>query len=436
MTLKYNVKSNEDLLIINPSNGLKKDDYSIIIKENNENNLRQLDEKPEIINNKLIPKNDGIIEIEIKFKRILNSMSNLFENCENLTYIDLSELKSERIKSMNSTFLNCHKLEYIKIKGNYKNLEIMDYAFKNSTSLININLSELELEKLKSMKSIFENCINLTKVDLSGLKLKNEVNMDNAFKNASIQILLMDNETKEICIKKGIYPNLKNCTVGSLCKTCENEDGLSKCTGCNEKYFLSSNFKYPTECTACGNNCKICENENKCNECIKGYELTNYSDRKECISYSSDSGSEEITTLISTTELIFTNIPTAEPITIIPTTEPIATIPTTENFITIPKTENFTTILASEPFTTILTTEPITTILTTEPITTILTTEPITTILTTEPITTYISKPNIEPNITNSLNSTISASNHNISNSTDYEFNSSNKASTRILDIK
>ena len=167
LTLKYKVKSKEDSLIINPSNVLKKGDYSIKINKNKENNLRLLDENSEIINNRLISKNDGIIEIEIEFKNILNSMSNLFENCENLTYIDLSKLKSERIKSMNSTFLNCHKLEDIKIKGNYKNLETMDYAFKNSTSLVNIDLSELKLEKLESMKSIFENCINLTKVDLS-----------------------------------------------------------------------------------------------------------------------------------------------------------------------------------------------------------------------------------------------------------------------------
>ena len=34
-------------------------------------------------------------------------MSNLFENCENLTYIDFSKLKTEKIKSMDSAFLNC-----------------------------------------------------------------------------------------------------------------------------------------------------------------------------------------------------------------------------------------------------------------------------------------------------------------------------------------
>ena len=66
LTLKYKVKSNEDSLIINPSNVLKKDDYSIKINENKGNNLRHLDEMSEINNNKLISKNDGIIEIEIK----------------------------------------------------------------------------------------------------------------------------------------------------------------------------------------------------------------------------------------------------------------------------------------------------------------------------------------------------------------------------------
>ena len=155
LTLKYKVKSNEDSMIFNPFNGLKTDDYSITITAYEENNLRHLDEKAKIKNNILISENDGEIEIKIKFKNKLNSMSNLFENCENLTCIDLTQLKSEKIKNMNSTFLNCRKLEDIKIKGNYKNLETMDYAFKNSTSLINIDLSELKVENLNSMKSIF-----------------------------------------------------------------------------------------------------------------------------------------------------------------------------------------------------------------------------------------------------------------------------------------
>ena len=154
LTLKYKVKSNEDSMIINTFNGLKTDIYSITITSYKENNLRHLDEKAKIKNNILISENDGEIEIEIKFKNKLNSMSNLFENCENLTYIDLTQLKSEK-KNMNYTFLNCLKLKDIKIKGNYKNLEKMDYAFKNSTSLINIDFSELKVENLNSMKSIF-----------------------------------------------------------------------------------------------------------------------------------------------------------------------------------------------------------------------------------------------------------------------------------------
>ena len=154
LTLKYKVKSNEDSMIINTFNGLKTDIYSITITSYKENNLRHLDEKAKIKNNILISENDGEIEIEIKFKNKLNSMSNLFENCENLTYVDLTQLKSEK-KNMNSTFLNCRKLEDMKIKENYKNLETMDYAFKNSTSLINIDFSELKVENLNSMKSIF-----------------------------------------------------------------------------------------------------------------------------------------------------------------------------------------------------------------------------------------------------------------------------------------
>ena len=112
--------------------------------------------------------------------------------------------------------------------------------------------------------------------------------MNSAFKNINIQILLIDDETKEKFESEGINLDLENCTEGNLCKRCENENGLFKCTDCNEGYFLPNNFKYPTQCSDCTINCKKCENENKCNECIEGFKLKNDSDFNACILDSSE----------------------------------------------------------------------------------------------------------------------------------------------------
>ena len=56
---------------------------------------------------------EGRLKFKIKFNKVLTTMSGMFKKLNNIISIDLSNLKSEKIKYMDSAFLDCTQLEYI-----------------------------------------------------------------------------------------------------------------------------------------------------------------------------------------------------------------------------------------------------------------------------------------------------------------------------------
>ena len=273
MILQYQVNLNEEITIFNPTKELKSQDYSIEIV-NKVDSLRYLEDNIEIKENKLKSGKQGNIELKIKFKKELFSISSMFENCENLKGIDLTNLKTENIKSMNSTFLNCTKLENTNfLFFNSEKVEIMDSAFENCRNLIQLNLSSFKANNLKSMKSMFKNCINIVMINLSGFVLNDNIDINGAFDNTNLQKLILNEESSKNILELDLYNN-KTCITGGgeLCKNCSYEsNGLFKCSKCNEGYYLSEDILYPTKCKICPiENCIECSN-NKCNKCKLGY---------------------------------------------------------------------------------------------------------------------------------------------------------------------
>ena len=83
-------------------------------------------------------------------------MDGMFDGCENLTTLDLSNFDTSKLDSMWCMFLNC----------------------ENLTSL---DLSSFDTSKVKNMYSMFENCYNLTELDLSSFDTSKVENMRNMF---------------------------------------------------------------------------------------------------------------------------------------------------------------------------------------------------------------------------------------------------------------
>ena len=287
ITIKHELDYADEVTIFNFGN-FKSDEYSIeVIKNETTVSSRLLEENNYEIINGILKFNDnkmrvGLIECKIKFNNILTKLDGMFKDIKSLISVDFSEFNSQKIKNMDSLFLNCEKLQNINFnKFNSKKVESMTSAFENCIDIRELDLSSFETPKLRSIKYTFKNCINLEYIDLSKFELNNNiVDRENIFEgDNNLKNVKVDNiNTKNLLMAENKNLNNTNninydiCEEGKdeLCQKCND----NKCSSCNEGYYLPD-FIMIIKCRKCYRNCKSCTDYMKCTKCIENdkYEL-------------------------------------------------------------------------------------------------------------------------------------------------------------------
>ena len=108
----YKAEKGVPLKLFNPSKiGLKDGNY-MVEEISHINNTRRL-EQINITDGIYIPQNDETIQIKITFNESLNTLDFMFEGCTSLIKIDLSELNTQNVTSMIYTFTNCEQLQTV-----------------------------------------------------------------------------------------------------------------------------------------------------------------------------------------------------------------------------------------------------------------------------------------------------------------------------------
>ena len=183
---------NKPIRIINSYEEYLKSTNSIIDIKNiseetkNEKEIKQCEIR---INNELIPFNyfyeftqSKKYTIKYTFKSILKNVNYLFYNCSSLISIDLSNLDFKNITDMSYMFYQCSSL--INIDSSYLNsqkVKNMRYAFCNCTSLINIDLTYFNTQNVEDMCGMFSGCEALTDINLSFFNTQNVKIMNHMF---------------------------------------------------------------------------------------------------------------------------------------------------------------------------------------------------------------------------------------------------------------
>ena len=199
-------------------------------------NLEEVDLSKLIIGNKI--NMDSIFNSCIKLnkfnlgKKKITNMISMFENCENLKEIDLSLLNIEIVEDMSLICKCCTNLETIKFPSNIGNIKKMEGSFAHCNNLETIDLSSFNFQdvdfremfascnKLKSIKfkknhnknlieadSMLKESNNLKSIDLSDFNLDNLKSYKDMFNKEikNIEVRKEDrNKVQNICEKNGI----------------------------------------------------------------------------------------------------------------------------------------------------------------------------------------------------------------------------------------
>ena len=119
----------------------------------------------------------------------------MFEGCQNLTSLNLSNFNAENVQYMGSIFKGCSRLTSLNL-SNFKteDVQYMGSMFEGCSSLTSLDLSSFKTEDVKYMNLMFSGCHNLTSLDLSNFKTENVEDMKGMFYECnSLQTIYCNN---------------------------------------------------------------------------------------------------------------------------------------------------------------------------------------------------------------------------------------------------
>ena len=115
----------------------------------------------------------------------VTNMSYMFDNCQNLSSLDLSKFNTAKVTNMYAMFTHCQNLSSLDLsKFNTANVTDMSWMFSDC-QLSSLDLSNFNTEKVREMYNMFSFCQNLSSLDLSKFNTAKVTNMDYMFNGCS-----------------------------------------------------------------------------------------------------------------------------------------------------------------------------------------------------------------------------------------------------------
>ena len=115
------------------------------------------------------------------------SLKDFFKNCTALeTISNIENLNTANVTNMTSMFDNCQNLSSLNLsKFNTENVTNMSYMFDNCQNLSSLDLSKFNTAKVTNMYAMFTHCQNLSSLDLTNFNTEKVTNMDYMFNGCS-----------------------------------------------------------------------------------------------------------------------------------------------------------------------------------------------------------------------------------------------------------
>ena len=137
------------------------------------------------------------------------SLKDFFKNCTALeTISNIENLNTANVTNMTSMFDNCQNLSSLNLsKFNTENVTNMSYMFDNCQNLSSLDLSKFNTAKVTNMCAMFTHCQNLSSLDLSKFNTANVTDMSWMFSDCQLSSLDLSNFNTEKVTNMGYMFN-------------------------------------------------------------------------------------------------------------------------------------------------------------------------------------------------------------------------------------
>ena len=124
----------------------------------------------------------GKYKIEFIFNTHLTNINHIFYKCSSLINVDLSNFNTQKVTNMSYMFYGCSSLININLSNiNTSNVTHMNSMFSGCSSLINLDLSSFHTFNVIDMSYMFSKCSSLIILDLSNIITSNVEKMTQLF---------------------------------------------------------------------------------------------------------------------------------------------------------------------------------------------------------------------------------------------------------------
>ena len=113
-------------------------------------------------------------------------MSSMFDGCQKLSSLELSNFNTTNVTNMSGMFTGCHRLSSLDL-SNFNTAKVVNMSnmFNYCQNLSKLDVSNFNTEKLGTMSCMFQKCKNLTSLDLSNFNTKSVKEMAQMFYDCS-----------------------------------------------------------------------------------------------------------------------------------------------------------------------------------------------------------------------------------------------------------
>lgn len=154
---------------------------------------------------------ESIITAEITLTGATDA-GRMFNNCVNLTSVDLSGFDTSKVTNMTAMFQLCGALESLDLGGfNTKNVTNMRYMFAHCRNMREVNLTSFDTKKVTNMEYMFEYCESLTSLYLNNFKTDSVMDMTGMFLGCKLENLdLSSFRTDRVFYTKHMFCECEN----------------------------------------------------------------------------------------------------------------------------------------------------------------------------------------------------------------------------------
>ena len=127
-----------------------------------------------------------IENIELLNTSTVTNMGGMFNNCNSLTSLDLSNFDTSLVTNMGEMFAGCKKVTSLDLSNfNTSKVTTMLAMFRECYDLNTLNLSSFDTSNVTDMKAMFQFCKALTSLDLHNFNTSKVTNMTSMFYNCN-----------------------------------------------------------------------------------------------------------------------------------------------------------------------------------------------------------------------------------------------------------